>query len=572
MTLRTLLATTLIALSVSAGLGQDARINTRVEQNQADRGRQDGRMLDANPSVYGGRGNSAVPSGLPRDTSIGSIGRSRGLSGFSGNLPSLNNELKLNVHTNGVDRFRQQSVGVQDAVQGGPGLYRPQTETYYSPLTTTLRPSDITLANEVRQVPMPSRVSEVQNVANKMYVDAMADYKPFTGQQQTQLPYQSLGLGSEAQQRQTSQVLQQAEGHSLASQGGQELFGMLQEEDRAKLARELRALNQGDDPGLFEPTDPNDRRIQARVEGRLGEPVGRNLGQPLGQTDPLAATQPGLETEDEPAEDIPGTARPVQPGSLTARPPSQTRRIGQQEIPPQNQDVYMDLLVGFRQRQQGDSADSPVVPGQAPTTDGEVASDQGDDGQAVEVQGPQIIVHNLAGAGQDPFNRFMRRGRKLMTQGRYYQALQQYELASLTRSQNPLGYLGQSLASFMAGEWFNSSAQLRQALTMFPPLIETRLDIANLIPPKEFDARLKALEKWAASVPDQPSVLFLSAWLSFNAGDQKAAADKARELLKRDDIDKFIRVFSEYIVTGKKPTEMMNQKKEDKTVDDILAP
>lgn len=566
MTLRITLIATFAAVLASVALAQDARIDTRVERNQATRGRQDGRMLDANPSVYGGRTNAAVPSGLPRDTSIGSISRSRGLSGFSGNLPTLNNELGLSVHTNGVDRFRQQSVGVQDAVRGGPGLYRPQTETYYSPLTTTLKPSDITQANEVRQVPMPSRVSEVQNVANKMYVDAMADYKPFTGQRQTQLPYQSLGLGTEAQQNQTTKALQRAEGLGLASQGGQELFGMLQEDDRARLARELHALNQGDDPGLFEPTtetDPNDRRVQARVEGRLGEPVGRNLGQPIGQpdqADPLAAaSQPGQESSDTYA---PG--RGVEPFSLTAKPPSQTRRIGEQEIPPQNQDVFMDLLVGFRQRQQqGDSTDATAQPDET--------TQEGDD-QAVEVQGPQIIVHNLAGAGQDPFNRFMRRGRALMQQGRYYQALRQYELASMTRSQNPLGYLGESLASFMAGEWFNSSAQLRRALTMFPPLIETKLDIANLIPPKEFDARLKNLDKWIASVPNQPSLLFLSAWLSFNAGDQKVAADKARELLKRDDIDKFIRTFSEYIVTGKKPTEMMNQKKTDKTVDKIIAP
>ncbi len=490
-----------------------------------------GQALDASLQVGSGGVNYAVPQNYTPNTGMSSLTQSRGLTAFRGHAPTISNQMNIGMSTDGVDRFTQQSVGVNQAVQGGPGLYAPQDSFYNSPLRTVLRPSDIVQAAYGRRTPIPGGTPVSQNVklAENLYVDATANFKPVMPNNGGDLMVGSaLSLPRSQGGTETAQEtrwIQTMESQQLADRGGRDMFGMVRQRDQANLAQEISDFDKADEaPGALnlavqpnegmKPIEPIDPRMKSTdTTNPLVTPPGPT------STDLSMRTPTDLQSQGFQAQTL--DAQNLQNQSvLTQGTQQKDLRTG---LPQTNSDPYFDMLVQFRQRQLMDKnagatgldntqtpspTPAPGAIGQTPAPAEGQAQDAAAPGQqnlhpmdealiqriktAVPLQGrPQtvelttnneIIIHKFAGEADDTFNRYMRRAESAMKAKRFYEAARQYSLAAAARPTNPMAHLGVCVSNFAANEWLTSAQGLQRAMELFPPLMETKLDLNQMIP------------------------------------------------------------------------------------------
>ncbi|MBN1554135.1 MAG: hypothetical protein JXA11_05285 [Phycisphaerae bacterium] len=547
-----------------------------------------GQALDASLQVGSGGINYAVPQNYTPNTGMSSLTQSRGLSAFKGHAPTISNQMSIGISTDGVDRFQQQSVGVQQAVQGGPGLYDPQSTMYNSQLRTFLRPSDIVQANYGRRVPLPGDqpVSKNTKLAEDLFVDATAGFKPIMPTDVNEMAVgNALGLprmegGAPDGAHQWAKTL---DSQQLAQRGGRDLFGMVRQEDRAKLAQEISDFDQSEEtpgtPGLTvkseEPIQPVDPRLKSTDLTRKLE----------GPTAPKTTSTPLRPTQTAEGE-----------GAQPGQPPDRQQIDPNTGLPRENADAYFDMLVKMRSRRLAQQERAPgqpegfQPPGPAPvegaprppapgaTTPEEQTTtprqalqpmDQAvldrmkaavpHDGRTQSVEltsGNQIVVHRIAGEADDTFNRYMRRAESAMKARRYYQAARQYSLAAAARPTNPMAHMGACLANFAANEWLTSARNLRTAMELFPPLMEAKMDLKQLVPLDNWPAQLDLMEQWVDKTPDQPLLVFLAAFIEHNYGRDDPAAQRAAQIRTFTNPPKILLAYAEFITTGKLPTDM----------------
>ena len=228
--------------------------------------------------------------------------------------------------------------------------------------------------------------------------------------------------------------------------------------------------------------------------------------------------------------------------------------------PREGQDVFVDLLIALKKAQDEAAAvHKPKSPGDVeiqPLDEDEVEqqSDQARaDAPLVEFVNNQIVVHGLAGPSQDLFNRYMTRGQTGLRDGRYYEAARSFDFATMLNDANPLAVVGQGMAVFGAGEFYTASNLFRRALESFPPLMQTRLEMATMIKKGDFAQQLKVLNEHVAPDDADTPLLFLATFANYNAGKTKTARALATRLAERDDARPVVKTFAAYIKTGKIP-------------------
>ena len=178
------------------------------------------------------------------------------------------------------------------------------------------------------------------------------------------------------------------------------------------------------------------------------------------------------------------------------------------------------------------------------------------DNPLVEVQNDRIVVHGLAGQAQDMFNKYMTRGQAGLKDGRYYEAARSFDMAAILNNTNPMATIGQGLAVFGAGEFYSAAQLFRRALETFPPIMETKLNMADMLKEGDLATQLKDLNERAASDEAETPLLFLAAFVNFNADDAKTARAFAARLVKREDAKPVVKTFAIYVQTGKIPKEL----------------
>lgn len=522
-----------------------------------------GQALDANLQIGSGGINYPVPQNYTPNTGMVDLTRSRGLTAFQGRVPSLSNQLSTGVSTGGIERFRQQSVSLQDVVQGGPSLYNPQISTYNSPLTTFLRPSDILQAGYGRRAPLPGDQSvpltKHTQLAEHLFVDATADFKPLLPAGAADLMVgNALGLPREkgGTTDLSGQWVRSLESQQIAERGGRDLFGVLREEDRIRLAREISEFDRA-----LRETAPEDSSVQ-----------------PVEETQPLQPMDTRLPATGAPQ--IPGAAPSAQAGSAAPSGGAPSAAAAGAEsvagLPQVNHDPFFDMLVQLRSRQ---AAETVAIPGAAaPAPEGTAPPAKAEAPQpalhpmdaallermktaipmgkarSVELTGSnEVVIHRLAGEADDAFNRCMRNAEAAMKAQRFYEAARQYSLASAARPLNPMSHLGGCLANFAAGEWMTAARNLRTAMELFPPLMETRLDLPTLVPTPDLAAQMDLLERWIQTKNDSPMLRFLAAFLERNFGRNDRAQSHAEAVQRMDRIPKILRAYARYVLTGQVP-------------------
>ncbi|MCD4824753.1 MAG: hypothetical protein K8S55_09100 [Phycisphaerae bacterium] len=561
-------------------IGQDVRIDRRYAPGQ----RAQGRLLDASLEYGSGGINSAVPTNYV-NTHISSLTESRGLSGFSGRAPNLSRSLRVRDISGGISTFRQQSLGGAYSSRSG-NLYRPQEMKYDNPLTRTLHTRDIVRAESIGRLPLPKNVTRNNKIANKLFVDATVDYKSFMPVN-ARVTGRELGLGRDDPRHAIqNQLIHKFESHDIAQRGGDELFGVLRQEDRAKLARELSEFR---DEDKADKVEADQQAVDAQVDARIGEPLEAETGKELVER----LRKPGEPRETEDARDS-RDKRKLRPDRMSTSTP---------DIPGENQDVFFDLLLKLqeqkRQDREAEAKAKEAAKAEAQDAIRELPDEEPSPAETalpyrirqesrlepserfVEVDAKKhLIIHNLAGTSKDLFNRYMNRAKKDLLAGRSYQASRWYELATMVRPKNPLAYLGGCLSTFAAGEWFTASRRLQAAVELFPPLMETKLNIPKLMPAKTFRTKLAALENWIATINEKDvQLLFMAAFLQHNDGNDNGARRHAKTILEVEKSDRQLikglkkktnykillqrheeryripKAYAEYLLSGKVPSK-----------------
>jgi len=517
-----------------------------------------GTALDASLQIGSGGINYAVPQNYaPSGTGMSGITRTRGLSAFMGHAPSLDNQLQVNISTDGVSRFERQSVSLGDVRSGN--LYRPQGQVYNDPMKTTLSPQNIVHADYARKLPSPGgTVSKTTKLAEDLFVDATADYKPVMPNDAGKMMVGN-ALGVLPERKDTTRQddwMNQLDSRYLANRGGQDLFGMPREKDRTALAREISEFDRESEseqaldlaikpPEDLEPIQPIDSQ---QKQDTLAERLER----------PSSAQQKTL---------LPGQEPPADESSQ----PDQRLRAQNVDLrtglPRENADPFFDLLVQFRQQKMEETRQQPGREPSTPPMDEDLlarirrARQSPAQRRNVEFTPEgQIVIHRLAGEGDDAFNRYMRRAESALKAGEYYKAARLYGLASLARPTNPMAKLGGCLASFAADEWMTSAQDLRSAMELFPPLMETQPDLLQLLPIRDWPQRLEALEYWVEKVNNEPLLLFLATFMQYHYGHQDIAKKHAEALRQWEKkLPWVVSAYAEYVLTGTVPARVKTQ-------------
>ncbi|MBS3733956.1 MAG: hypothetical protein KGY99_03410 [Phycisphaerae bacterium] len=500
-TLRILMTAGLVLVAVATARGQVGRINY-------------GRALDANPLVGGGRRNVSRTGDFGVDSQLYVTGQVTGLGRFRGDAGyQAANELRLTLPSTTLSGFRRQSVGIESVLGGATH----RTAPYFDPAQTTfeLRSGGTGLGSQWR-----TRSGDGDGLAERIFAEATRDYEALMARGARR---EGVRLGGSY----TAGGL--PDGGGLTGTGlGEILAGR-----ERRLDAESEAVGPSQTPLTAEPR--REERIEARLDGTVeSRATGREM--------PPEFRAPEA-TED---------------GQV---PPSeQAARTG--DVAP-NQDVYLDMLLrqqelrGERRMQSFVETDTESEP-----TD-DAAADEADEATRpmqpiVEIDAQSVMVRSLAGRRDSAYNARMAEAQRRLQRGEFYRADESSQAALLIRPASPLPRVGRTLAMLAAGEPLTAAILLREAMELYPPLMETRMDVARMMG-KQIDVlqqRLVALDErtdeGVATRADR-SFVFLSAYLHQCLGQTFAARQQAAKLADAE--DDMLAAFARYVLTGKRPGE-----------------
>jgi len=479
---------------------------------------QDGRALDANPRIGSYGRNIPAPAEPRFDSQLYVTGQVSGLRRFRGTVGYFGDkELHLSLPSASLGDFRRRSVGLQDALRGQTYLPTP----YYERTTTMLRADDILGGRAAAGTNIPAAtVPTATPLGQRLYVDALAEF--YTAEAQAPgralAPPAPTSLMPSLSPGTASVLTAAAAASSLAPAPVPEttpLFAVPRTPERAELVRELYRQAR------------RDRLVDRRIDTRVEAPSA------------VAATA-----------DANSLAQPAEtPGGPLGT------RIGQ---PLPDRDVFMDLMMlGLRLRQRKRAA--TTAPATMPATAATPAAPQVTwTGRLVELnEAGEIIIHGLVGKSRDPFNARMAQAQEKLRAKRYYDAADLYETAGLITPHNPLARVGIALSLLGAGESLTAAQQLRRAMALFPPMTQSRIDLADLIDAKVIEAELAGINDRLRRADDETRRMlqFLAMFLYYNSGQDAKAKPFAEKLRAARQSPALLRAYAQFILRDREGAE-----------------
>lgn len=499
-------------LLVSVSAGQVVRVET-------------GQALDANPRVGGYRYNSPVPLGTNLNSQLYVTGQVSGLGRFRGNVGYFaENQLHLRLPSGGMSDFLRRSVGVQDALSGA--AYAPAP--YYDPTSTTVKLDGILSGRAApgTNVPAHTPARTFSPLGQQLYVDALGEYESIA-------PLMPTGLGTPG----GGGVSALAPGGAV-TRGGRigpmpayaatptvpepaELFAVARRKEQLSLARDLYTT--------YRREAMRDQRVGAGIDATVD-----------------AATTPAEAGPDE---------SDRTPGGAVGKTPKKAAG---------NQDVFLDMLLRLRQRRQQDQpAPATTQPANrspnrsTPLTPLAPEILKPGTGLVDLSEEAGIILRGLAGASDDAFNQHMTRAERQLRSKRYYDAANLYETAGLVSPRNPLARVGMGVSLLGAGESLSAAYQIERAVRLFPPMIETRVDLSAMLDAKIIEDQLGAIDSRLrdADTDSKRMLTFLATFLYHNSDRKQQATTYAEKLKLSAKDDNLLRAYAEFVLTGHRPDE-----------------
>ena len=529
-----------------------------------------GHALDANYEVGSGGTNAPVVSRPTTASQLYITGQVSGLGSFQGPVGYYApNELYMNVPSAGQKVFRRQSVSLQEVLSGPTYITVP----YHDRSDTAFHLRRIISGQTVpgSDVPLVSAISPVRT--RDLAEQARKEYGPIgTVPAGGALSSQVSQVGALDPRRTAPSPPRTARpGIGTARPTGvmiprpaDSVFGIAHSQKQQELAEELYELAQKES-GLVAPID-------ARVENRIdAEASGtKERAKPVDDA-----------TQEDGVPDKPQEIRPATP----------TGRV----LPARGQDVYLDLLRDLT-REQPSRPGKQASPGpfekiaeiakpvelpegsaeRAPEDEEAEAQDEwakiGTEPTAAQLPRKPVVLYCLAGKSKDLFNIQMTRAQKSLLDGKYYAAGDEYRLAIIINPENPLAQIGLGLSLFCAGEPLSAGMHMTRAMRIFPPLMETHVDVPAMLGELGYTNRFqpqlsRVTERLAASAgagqsggshKDEALLAFISTYLHYCINDSqgaRSAAKRLESLAPHCPDRQLYQALAKFILTGKRPRQ-----------------
>lgn len=495
--------------------------------------RNTGQSLDANYQIGSGGYNTVTGGQGGVNTQLFSqnyiTGQVYGLGGFQGTVPiEATNQLRVAVPSAALGDFVRQTVGVPQVLTNT--TYAPTA--YYNPSNTVFNVqgimSGLTTPGGSAALGQGSAVA-----VQRIYSQVTQAYLPILPPQPGVVPTMTSPQG-------TAMATSMNTANVVSRPGANALFGVPQYVQGTELALEVRRF--------------------LEFGGQAKQP----------------SATPGQESELT-------VGGQVTLGGTDAGELARSTRGGKQGVFQPNQDAYLDLLLTLQKQllARDKSKVAPGRPGEQPAETTPGAGNQGEKQPGgtpektpgatvpgtgtpysgggrplVEQDKSGIVIHGLAGLSPDSFNLYMNRAKNLMKQGKYYDASQEYEQAEVVDRSNPMAPLGAGMAIFTAGEPFSAAIYLRKAMSLLPPLMETRLDVGSMVKMADFETQLRLLDQRIAAGNSRmdPLLLYVSAFMHQSIGQTGQAKAAAKLLQESNTKDKIFQAYATYVLTGQRPT------------------
>ncbi|MGB2820314.1 MAG: hypothetical protein WBF17_04995, partial [Phycisphaerae bacterium] len=165
----------------------------------------------------------------------------------------------------------------------------------------------------------------------------------------------------------------------------------------------------------------------------------------------------------------------------------------------------------------------------------------------------QIVIHGLAGQSEDLFNTRMAEATETLRQKRYYDAVGLYETAGRITPRNPLARVGMGLSLLGAGESLSAARQFSRALSLFPPMTESRIDLTAMIDAKVIEAELATIDGRVGRADDETARMleFLAMFLYYNSRQDAKAKSFAEKVQASSHNAALLRAYAELILRGR---------------------
>lgn len=485
---------------------------------------QTGRALDSNYQVGSSGVNYAVTTYAPPASQLYVSGQVRGLGGFHGNTGYYApDQLNLRLPGGTISNFTRQSVGVSDAVRGM--TYLPAA--YYDPAQTVGSAADYSTGRVRPGHTAPTPGISGVGLAQRLYVDAKQDYTDVMVS-----PSSGLGLidkrimGGIKTSSTVFGTSPQAARMDLSAP-----FDIGSSADRFEIAREF--YRQGDKMG-----DAN-RRVDAAIDVFINSQKDMRTDKKL---DDDSRNTEGGELE----KYVEMTGHRPTPG---ASPDKLGKNQQLLDNAPKGDDVFFDLLVNIQKKKSGESAEKPA----AKKTDFQGEEEQPVVEHGIEMKDGLIVMHGLSGKKRDLYNAYLAKAEKLSLSGRFYSAVRELENADMLDPANPLARVGMSVAYLGAGEPLTAANYLYDAVAIFPPLMEVRIDLDTMIEKSVQEERIAELDKIIAEKGQkiEPAILMLATFVNFGAGHDDRAKTLAQAMDKHPGSLPLMKAYAAYIITGK---------------------
>ncbi len=486
-----------------------------------------GGALDANYRIGSGGFNAPAPDPLRFNSQLYITGQVTGLSRFQGGVPySAADELRLNLPSDRLSVFGQQSVGVPQVLTGSAYQITP----YYQPSKTIFNIPRMAAGLAVPGGSAPARATIAPSLTRRLYREVALDYRSLMGT----LPGRALSVVPPGPMGAIVPGIARRIARMRVSRPSPAApFAVLRAIDRRELARELSKLK------IYR------EEIETETAARTVLPSTIERTEALREGEAEFRREAPLSTEHRPL------TEPLEPTAVEA-----------------DQDVYLDVLRRLRERRTTRrkvlvlEAPLPERPLPAAIDSNRPARAGADWGwparretrrRLVEIEPDEdvVVIHGLAGISPDMFNQYMSAGSKKLKASEFYAAAKTYESAVAIDPENPMGRIGLGLARFGAGEPLSAALQLKRALRLLPPLMETHLDIPAMVDPNAVAPQLERLDaRVGEGKAVQGQLAFLSAFMHHNLGHTEQAKSSARKLQKSAGDDRLMQAYAAHILTG----------------------
>lgn len=519
------------------GLAMTARAQRAVDPRATFTGPQDGRLLDANPSLTGGRYNfNAVrptsPLMMGNLAASGLLGRGYSLR-VGSPIPSATG-FRASLGSGTLSAFRRDSVSVADAAipYGMSSLVRP----YLDPATTVVNPGLLrgymvpglarSSGGSVRPLDLRIPVTEAQWLKNPSYLAPTDPRGPGAPGITPPVPRVSTATASS--------IFGTPAIPDLPRRPDRLAPWAVEPPDDSPAARDTRrgVGDRGTGAGPMDGT-----RAATRFPRPSQTPLDLLLG---GKSSGLVGVM------DSTSEAQRWTADGMQRPGLVP-PPAQEKRAVAGEEPPgpprvvdpsvlPGYDVFTDMrlalaleknpgAVWFEEMRKAAQAQPEL----SPAPEERAAED------AAEFLDHMLHtpLRTLQGQGASVLNEQMLKAESLMAIGHYREAADRYEAARLLAPNNPLPLIGKGHALLAAGSYSRAAGALLEGLERFPEIARFRFDLNALLGGGEqVDIRRADIMRRLRQA-QWPELYFLLGYLEYHSGDRErglANLDKAAEL------------------------------------------